>query len=58
MFDEKLFLELCEEYDVEMIDNPNDPKLLVELNNGEVVELTDELFDKLFDSKGDAFNIG
>lgn len=47
MFDEKLFFELCEECGVEMIDNPNDPKLLLELNNGEVVELTDELFDTI-----------
>lgn len=44
MFDEKLFIELCKKYDVEMSDEYTKPMLRTK--NG-IVELTPELFTSI-----------
>ena len=47
MFDSELFLKLCKNYDVEITDNSNNPGLFLEMDNGDIIPLTPDLFDSI-----------
>lgn len=47
MFDSDLFFKLCEVYGVEITDNPTNPGLFLELDNGEIIPLTPNLVDSI-----------
>ncbi len=47
MFDEELFFKLCQECGAEITENENGGKLLIELENGEETEITEEILNSI-----------